>query len=122
MIFLCSFWPRSRDIAFQFAKPRQSCATICPGEFFRFRFYACAVVVIGEMAYIIDFLVVVACMPFELQPAAAWHGGELFIPYGEGLPVLTHVLDHALTLRDDLLRPSVAVLDLVKRAQSFRDL
>ena len=74
------------------------------------------------MAYIIDFLVVVACMPFKLQPAAAWHGGELVIPGGERLPVLTHVLDHALTLRDDLRRPSVVVLDFVKRAQSFRDL
>ena len=73
------------------------------------------------MANIIEFLVVVVNIPFELQPAAR-HSGELFIPSGEGLPVLTHVLDHALTLRDDLRRPSVVVLDFVKRAQSFRDL
>ena len=74
------------------------------------------------MADVIEFLVVVVYISFNLQPAAARHGGELFIPSGEGLPVLTHVLDHALTLRDDLLRPSVVVLDFVKRAQSFRDL
>ena len=31
---------------------RQSCATIFPGKFFRFRFYACAVVVTGKVANI----------------------------------------------------------------------